>query len=214
MNLANCYPCADKETYEVYLDGKKITGFATSTNQEYRASATPPFSLHLGDTKRHAIRIEYTHASKLFGAGLTLNWQPPIAMLKRQAEELARKFDVTLAFLGLSPNLEGEEMPVKITGFSGGDRTDIKLPQTQEELLQALLNTGKPVVVVLLNGSAVAINLAQQKAKAILEAWYPGQAGGRAIAETLSGRNNPSGRLPITFYGGASISYRLLLTTP
>jgi beta-glucosidase len=93
-------------------------------------------------------------------------------------------------------------MRVNAKGFSGGDRTDIVLPDVQEELLEAVARTGKPIVVVLLNGSALAVNWAQQTAKAILEAWYPGQSGGRAVAETLSGKNNPAGRSPVTFYTG------------
>ena len=91
-------------------------------------------------------------------------------------------------------------MKIQIPGFSGGDRTDIKLPDSQVQMLQQLAATGKPLVVVLLNGSALAVNWAQDHANAILEAWYPGEAGGTAIAETLTGKNNPSGRLPLTFY--------------
>jgi len=91
-------------------------------------------------------------------------------------------------------------MPVKLEGFSGGDRTAINLPATQEEMLQAVAATGKPLVVVLQNGSALAVNWAKEHADAILEAWYPGEEGGTAIAETLAGDNNPAGRLPLTFY--------------
>jgi beta-glucosidase len=91
-------------------------------------------------------------------------------------------------------------MPVHLEGFSGGDRTKIKLPQLQEELLQALAATGKPVVVVLMNGSALAVPWAKEHAAALVEAWYPGEEGGAAIAETLAGDNDPSGRLPVTFY--------------
>jgi beta-glucosidase len=105
-----------------------------------------------------------------------------------------------VAFVGLTPRLEGEEMRVNAKGFSGGDRTDIELPDVQQEMLEAVAKTGKPMVVVLLNGSALAVNWAQQNARALLEAWYPGQSGGQAIAETLSGKNNPAGRLPVTFY--------------
>jgi beta-glucosidase len=105
-----------------------------------------------------------------------------------------------VAFAGLSPNLEGEEMRVRLEGFSGGDRTDIRLPKAQRDLLDALYATGVPVVVVLTNGSALAVNEEQQKAAAVLEAWYPGAEGGTAIAETLAGDNNPAGRLPLTFY--------------
>ncbi len=91
-------------------------------------------------------------------------------------------------------------MPVQVPGFLGGDRTDIGLPEVQQQLLEALAATGKPLVVVLMNGSPIAVNWAQEHAAAVLEAWYPGEEGGTAIAETLAGANNPSGRLPITFY--------------
>jgi beta-glucosidase len=100
----------------------------------------------------------------------------------------------------LSPHLEGEEMPIHIPGFNGGDRTNLQLPEVQQQLLRALAATGKPLVVVLLNGSALAVNWAEEHAAAILDAWYPGEAGGTAIAETLAGQNNPAGRLPVTFY--------------
>jgi beta-glucosidase len=96
--------------------------------------------------------------------------------------------------------LEGEEMNIKIDGFSGGDRTSIDLPAPQRKLLEALKATGKPLVVVLQSGSAVALNWANQNADAVLEAWYPGVEGGNAIARTLAGLNNPAGRLPVTFY--------------
>jgi beta-glucosidase len=120
--------------------------------------------------------------------------------LRTEAVTAAQQAVVVLAFVGLSPELEGEEMPVHVEGFSGGDRTDIQLPKAQEDLLKAIAATGKPLVVVLMNGSALAVNWAQQHAQAVLEAWYPGEAGGQAIAETLDGKNNPGGRLPVTFY--------------
>jgi beta-glucosidase len=117
-----------------------------------------------------------------------------------EAVGLANGSDLVILCIGLTSKLEGEEMPIDIPGFSHGDRTDIRLPASQEKLLESVLDTGKPVVVVLINGSALAIQAAKQRATAILEAWYPGQEGGTAIANTLSGKNNPGGRLPVTFY--------------
>ena len=93
-------------------------------------------------------------------------------------------------------------MPVHVNGFDGGDRTSIELPDAQQKMLAALAATGKPLVVVLMNGSALAVDWAKQHANAIVEAWYPGEEGGSAVAETLSGKNNPGGRLPVTFYTG------------
>jgi len=91
-------------------------------------------------------------------------------------------------------------MPVDVPGFKGGDRVEIGLPQEQEELLRAIAATGKPVVLVLLNGSAVAVNWAAENVPAIVELWYPGQAAGTALADVLFGNVSPAGRLPVTFY--------------
>ncbi len=201
VKLGDCYPCQDHEAYSVYLDGKKLASYATEL-KESRGRTDKPFTLSLADTKRHPFRIEYAHRSKLFGSGITLDWTPPPAMLLQEAIAAATQSDVVLAFLGLSSELEGEEMPLKVEGFAGGDRTDIKLPAAQQQLLDALAATGKPVIAVLMNGSALAVNTSRGQAKAVLEAWYPGEEGGRAIAETLSGKNNPAGRLPVTFYAG------------
>ncbi len=200
ITLAHCYPCEDRESYKVYLDGKKVASYASDEKSRSRSSTTPDFQLHFADTQPHAFRMEYGHHAALFGAGVTLNWTPPVEPLRAEALAAAQGADVVLAFVGLSPELEGEEMPVHVEGFSGGDRTDIKLPKAQEDLLEAISSTGKPLVVVLMNGSALAVNWAQQHAQAILEAWYPGEAGGQAIAATLAGKNNPGGRLPVTFY--------------
>ncbi len=200
VRLTHCYPCNDHERFAVYFDGKPVAGFATSPDKFSRSDETPHFKLDFSDTKPHEFKVEYLHKAPLFGAGISLNWTPKAAYLQREAVAAAQKSDVVLAVVGLSPELEGEEMPVHVEGFSGGDRTDIKLPAAQQNLLEALAATGKPLVVVLLNGSALSVNWAQEHAKAILEAWYPGEAGGTAIAQTLSGKNNPAGRLPVTFY--------------
>jgi beta-glucosidase len=200
INLTDCYPCGDAETYKVYLDDKEVAHFASNEAAESRPRGTPSFTLHFDDTKPHTFRVDYTHHSKLFGAGIILGWMPPANAERERAVAIAKKADVVVAFVGLSPNLEGEEMPIHVKGFLGGDRTDIQLPDVQKELLTALAATGKPLVVVLMNGSALAVNWAQQNATAILDAWYPGEVGGLAIAETLDGKNNPAGRLPVTFY--------------
>ncbi len=118
------------------------------------------------------------------------------------AIEAAKNADVVIAVLGITSELEGEEMPVDEEGFKGGDRTSLDLPKPEQELLEAVAATGKPVVLVLANGSALSVNWAKEHVNAILESWYAGEEGGAAIAETLSGKNNPAGRLPVTFYTG------------
>ena len=191
-----CYACENAEGFRLYLDGKLLVGSGSGTTGERGAVIEAPVTF--SDMQPHPIRLEYLHGTG--SAGIDLTWQAPAAALRNEAVEAAQQSEVTVAFVGLSPSLEGEEMPVNLPGFRGGDRTSIDLPATQEDLLKALAATGKPLVVVLQNGSALAVNWAQQNAQAILEAWYPGEEGGTAIAETLAGDNNPAGRLPLTFY--------------
>ena len=121
-------------------------------------------------------------------------------VLEAEAEHVARSAEVVVLVLGLTNQLEGEEMRVQVDGFRGGDRTTLNLPASQERLLRRIVATGKPTVLVLINGSALAVNWAQEHVPAIVEAWYPGQAGGSAIADVLFGDYNPAGRLPVTFY--------------
>jgi len=199
FTLAHCYPCGDAEGVKLYFDNKPLADLPVPPT-EFRSSGLHPFTLHFSDAKPHALRIEYTHKAKLFGAGITLNWMPAIDAEREAAVTAAKQADVVVAFVGLSPDLEGEEMPVHVKGFDGGDRTSIDLPGVQEKLLEAVAATGKPLVVVLMNGSALAIDWAKQHANAIVEAWYPGEEGGTAIANVLTGKVNPAGRLPITFY--------------
>jgi len=120
--------------------------------------------------------------------------------LTADAVKAAKEADAVVLVLGLSQRLEGEEMPIKIEGFSGGDRTNLNLPAVQEQLLEAVSATGKPVIVVLTSGGAMSINKAQEKASAILLAGYGGQQGGNAVADVLFGDYNPAGRLPVTYY--------------
>ena len=199
FTLAHCYPCRDAEAVHVWVDGKEVSK-ESQAQEESRSSDTKPFTVHFADSEPHALRVEYMHRARLFGAGITLDWRPNIAAERDEAVEIARRSDVVVAFVGLTPELEGEEMPIKIEGFSGGDRTLIELPRVQREMLEAVAATGKPLIVVMLNGSAVAATWAKKHAAAVLEAWYPGEEGGTAIARTLAGDNNPAGRLPVTFY--------------
>ncbi len=149
--------------------------------------------------KSYEIKLEYKqHNSE--HAMMQLLWQAPKENLEKEAIEIAKNADVVILCMGLSPLLEGEEMKVKVDGFAHGDRLDVKLPEVQTNLMKKLKELGKPMVLVLLNGSAVAINWEEENIPAIVEAWYPGQAGGTAIADVLFGDYNPAGRLPLTFY--------------
>jgi beta-glucosidase len=144
------------------------------------------------------IRVEYFDRRAF--ASLQLVWSVPRSDLVAEAVAAARRADAVVMLLGLSPRLEGEEFPVRVEGFDTGDRTDVRLPSAQEALLEAVVAAGKPVVVVLLSGSALGATWAAEHAGALLEAWYPGQAGGDAIADVLFGDADPAGRLPVTFY--------------
>jgi beta-glucosidase len=149
-----------------------------------------PAPMQLEGGRRYAIKVEYTQNGR--GGGAELNWIPPAAVMLDEAERTARNSDVALVFVGLNGSQEGE----------GHDRSAVDLPEPQERLVKAMIATGKPVVVVLTSGSAVAINSAAAGATAILSAWYGGEEAGTAIADTLAGVNNPAGRLPVTFYKG------------
>lgn len=149
--------------------------------------------------KAYPIRMEYTQDNTEYAIARLL-WDTPKPNIKQEALDLARNSDLVVLCMGLSPLLEGEDMPVKVDGFEGGDRLDIKLPETQTELIREINKLGKPTVLVLLNGSALAFNWEAGNVPAIIEAWYPGQAGGTAIADIIFGDYNPAGRLPVTFY--------------
>ena len=130
--------------------------------------------------------------------------EKPDAEMQAEAVAAAQSADVVIYAGGISPKLEGEEMFVDYDGFHGGDRTRIELPAVQMALLKALFATGKPIVFVNCSGSAIAMPWAAENLPAILQAWYPGEEGGRAVAEVLFGDVNPAGRLPVTFYRSTS----------
>ena len=220
LEAGDSFPYSPVESYRFLLDGKVISEGSLRQGNDLSvmgnfhavpgASPTAPpimqfpkipsIPVDFTDTNPHDFRLEYSHSGDQSGGGLTLKWEAPAEAQLAEAIAQARQADVVVAFVGLSPQLEGEEMRIKIDGFDGGDRTSIDLPAPQQKLLEALAATGKPLIVVLQSGSAVALNWANQHAAAILAAWYPGVAGGDAIARTLAGLNNPAGRLPITFY--------------
>jgi len=214
------FPYSPRESYRFILDGKvlsegslrqgedlasmgnfhSIPGASSSAPPVMQFPRIPSIPVDFADSNPHEFRLEYSHAGDQAGGGLTLKWEAPADAQIAEAVSQASQADVVVAFVGLSPELEGEEMRIKLDGFEGGDRTSIDLPAPQQKLLEALAGTGKPLVVVLESGSAVALNWASEHAQAILEAWYPGVEGGNAIAHTLAGMSNPAGRLPVTFY--------------
>jgi beta-glucosidase len=165
-----------------------------------------PESRHAGEAHvqleaghKYTLRVEYSQKQRSFGAQLV--WNPPAQPMLDEAVKAIKNADVAIVCVGLNSRLEGEEMRgLDIPGFKGGDRTRLTLPEPQDALVKAAVATGKPVVVVLTSGSAIAANFSTQHAGALLEAWYGGEELGTALAETLAGDNNPAGRLPVTFY--------------
>ena len=184
---------------EVVLDDSVIvrTTYPQRDNEFPDARLAQSEAIRLEAGRSYRVRVE---AHESYGeAELELVWSTPTEGLEAEAEAAAKQADAVVMFLGLTARLEGEEMSVAIDGFRGGDRTSIDLPAAQQRLLERVVAVGKPTVLVLLNGSALAVNWAQANVSAIVEAWYPGQAG-NAIADVLFGDYNPAGRLPITFY--------------
>ncbi|PYV63719.1 MAG: beta-glucosidase, partial [Acidobacteria bacterium] len=182
----------------VYVEDKTVA-------QEFAGDAPGAHAkvgrVHLEAGKKVAIKFEYA-ITKPGPMQAQFIWAKYDPRPSPEAVAAAKNADVVVAVLGITSELEGEEMPVSEEGFKGGDRTSLDLPKPEQELLKTVASAGKPVVLVLTNGSALAVNWAKEHANAILDAWYPGEEGGSAVAETLSGKNNPAGRLPVTFYTG------------
>jgi len=179
----------------IFLDEKKIID-----DWAPHGERTMTTLVHLQAGHAYPIRMEYFHHG--WESTARLLWLPP--NLIQEAVAASRSADAVIAVVGLTAQLEGEESENSDPGFFGGDRLDLDLPKPQEQLLESLASAGKPLIVVLTTGSAVAVNWAQEHAAAILEAWYPGEEGGTAVADVLSGDYNPAGRLPVTFYKSAA----------
>ncbi|HEX8445377.1 MAG TPA: glycoside hydrolase family 3 C-terminal domain-containing protein [Sphingomonas sp.] len=190
LDVPRCFDCRGHDPARLWIDGRLVADDDGSGKQVDAALTLTPGA--------HAIRVELAHGGE--DQGLRLTWTAPAPAQIAEAVQAAAGADAVVAFVGLSPAVEGEALGIEVPGFSGGDRTDIGLPAAQLRLLEAAKASGKPLVVVLMTGSAVAMEWAKRNADAILVGWYPGQAGGQAIADTLVGANNPAGRLPVTFY--------------
>ena len=183
--------------FELYFEGRPLVSFNGIHESAYQSA-----QVQMEAGKLYQIRLDFHHY--LNDAEMRLVWSKPAVDLVEPALQAARQADAVVMMLGLSPRLEGEEMRVPVPGFQGGDRVTLDLPAAQEDLLRKVAALNKPVVVVLLNGSAVAVNWAREHVPAIVESWYPGQAGGTALADVLFGDYNPAGRLPVTFYNSAA----------
>ena len=186
--------------FQLFLDDSLVVRSVYPTHDgefpDPRPVRSEPLRLEAGRSYR--LRVD---AQESYGdAQLHLLWSTPHEMLEADALRAAGKADVVVLCLGLTAQLEGEEMRVEIEGFRGGDRTRLDLPAPQQQLLERIVALGKPTVLVLLNGSALAVNWAEQHVRAIVETWYGGQAAGGALADVLFGDYNPGGRLPLTFY--------------
>jgi beta-glucosidase len=185
-----------QDGYRVWINGEPLVDDWTP----HRPSTTQTKAIHLAKGESYSIKIEYYETIR--SAEARLVWGVP-GREEDEAVQAARSSDLVVMVLGLSARVEGEEMKVKADGFSGGDRTSLDLPAPQERLLERVYAAGKPVVLLLTNGSALAVNWANDHVPAILEAWYPGEAGGTAVAGALAGDFSPGGRLPVTFYKSA-----------
>ena len=178
--------------YRLWINGSRVID-----NWSTHGSETRRASIVLESGRAYDIKLEYFQASG--GANVRFEWGVP-GDAAGKAVKLASESDVVVFVGGISPQLEGEEMNVTVEGFRGGDRTSLDLPKVQEELLEAVAATGKPVVLVLTSGSALGVNWANEHVEAIVQLWYPGEEGGTTIADVLFGDYNPGGRLPVTFY--------------
>lgn len=173
--------------FRLYVNGKKVID-----DWSVHPPKSQAYSLSLKAGQVVPIKLEFFQAKG--GAEVHLLWHQPTQKLFTDAIAAARRADAVIFVGGISQSQEGE----------GHDRSSIDLPDVQQRLLQALSATGKPIVMVLLNGSALSINWAAAHVPAIVEAWYPGEEGGDAVAEVLLGNYNPAGRLPVTFYKSMS----------
>ena len=175
------------------VDGKRVA-------KSYGSNPTNDYAYAIQAEKGKTYRIDIDW----------VNDRPGIAVLKfdiGRSVDYATECgdsDIVVFVGGISAALEGEEMPVSVEGFRGGDRNTIELPQVQRDLVRKLKEQGKKIVFVNCSGSAMGLSQEDALCDAVLQAWYPGEAGGTAVAETLFGLNNPAGRLPVTFYTGDS----------
>ena len=178
---------------KLLVNGKEIGSFTNKHGSRPRA-----YGMHVDAGKSYDIEIKFQYFSSDAQLNFDLGFKEEADIQRSVAK--VKDADVVIFAGGISPQLEGEEMGVKLPGFRGGDRTDIELPAVQREMIKALHDAGKKVIFVNCSGSPIAMEPETEYCQAILQAWYPGQSGGKAVAEVLFGDYNPAGRLPATFY--------------
>ncbi len=183
------------EGFRLYLEDKPVIDSWVS-----RGKKTTACEVELTAGKLYPFKLEYYEGSN--NAQVMFGWHEPGYDLFEEAIKIASDADAIIFVGGITPRLEGEEMgeDIKFEGFYRGDRTKISLPDAQTEMLKALMKLGKPLVFVNMSGSAMSFVWEHENVPAIIQAWYPGEAGGEAIADIIFGNANPSGRLPVTFY--------------
>ncbi len=193
VSIDRCFDCQGHDGYRLWVDGTKL--LEDDGSGKRRPDAV---TLDWKDAQAHSIRLELLHTGE--DEGIHLKWEAPAEVQLQEALTEAAEADVIVATVGLSPSLEGEALAIKVPGFFGGDRETLELPEPQRKLVAALAALHKPMVVALSSGSAVTPPAEMDGAQAVVETWYPGEAGGEALARLLSGKVNPSGRLPVTVY--------------
>jgi len=178
---------------ELFVNGKSVLRTGSWRSVPTRL----PFTVEAG--KEYTIELRYRQLNN-WAANLKFNFGNEVPVTYDALIDKVKDADVVVFVGGISPKLEGEEMPIHLPGFKGGDRTDIELPAVQRNCVAALKKAGKKVVFVNCSGSAVALVPEAENSDAILQAWYGGESGGQAVADVLFGDYNPSGHLPVTFY--------------
>ncbi|MGD0037126.1 MAG: glycoside hydrolase family 3 C-terminal domain-containing protein [Bacteroidota bacterium] len=179
--------------YRVYLDDSLLV-----ENWKDHAPSLSKIKMDLIKGKKYNVRIEYYQ--NIGGAEARFQWARKDENYLQKIDDAVKQADVVIYVGGISPSLEGEEMSIDIEGFHKGDRTTLDLPAVQDKILKRIKSSGKPVVLVLMNGSPLSVNWANEHVDAVVDAWYPGEEGGNAIADVIFGNYNPGGRLPVTFY--------------
>ena len=199
-----CFDCKGHDGYQLWLGDKSVLEDSGAPPAEGQKPAPDSVSFDWSSNAAHTVRLELKHTGE--DQGIHLEWEAPEAAQRAEALSVARQADLIVALVGISPDLEGEALSIKIPGFKGGDREDLRLPEPQRNLLAELGRLGKPMVLGVTSGSPIATASVQQSIpapQALLQLWYPGEEGGKALAQILTGAVSPSGRMPLTVYRSA-----------